>query len=355
MGLTYALICNRIIDRFITIMPSCRDPAVGAGDVIMKYYLGLDIGGTFVKGACVAPDGSILVEDSCPTGCGEGGEEGGRAMCANIAALCKKMCAGLDGSPVAAGIGCPGMIDSAAGVVKFAGNLGLRAFPLGSELSSRLGVPVVVTNDANAAALGEARYGAGKEYKNSILVTLGTGVGGGIIIDGKLFEGGHSVGTEIGHMVIERHGEMCTCGRRGCFERYSSATALTARTRYAMEEDAGSAMWSKYTSQTCTGKTAFEFKDVDRSAKEVVDWYVKYLACGLVNLANIFRPEVIMLGGGVSAQGECLTKPVQEIVNKELFGGCDYAPVTVITASLGNRAGAMGAAAFAMDEIKMGE
>ena len=156
-------------------------------------------------------------------------------------------------------------------------------------------------------------------------------------------------------MVIERHGEMCTCGRRGCFERYSSATALTARTRYAMEEDAGSAMWSKYTSQTCTGKTAFEFKDVDHSAKEVVDWYVKYLACGLVNLANIFRPEVIMLGGGVSAQGECLTKPVQEIVNKELFGGCDYAPVTVITASLGNRAGAMGAAAFAMDEIKMGE
>ena len=231
-----------------------------------------------------------------------------------------------------------------------------RIFHLAEDIARRFdGTKVLVTNDANAAALGEARYGAGKEYKNSILVTLGTGVGGGIIIDGKLFEGGHSVGTEIGHMVIERHGEMCTCGRRGCFERYSSATALTARTRYAMEEDAGSAMWSKYTSQTCTGKTAFEFKDVDRSAKEVVDWYVKYLACGLVNLANIFRPEVIMLGGGVSAQGECLTKPVQEIVNKELFGGCDYAPVTVITASLGNRAGAMGAAAFAMDEIKMGE
>ena len=306
----------------------------------MKYYLGLDIGGTFVKGVCMTASGEILAEGKCETGC----DKGGAAMCDNIAALCARLKTNVQGQLAGVGAGCPGMISG--GVVKFAGNLGLKEFPLAAELSSRLGVAVKVTNDANAAALGEAAFGAGKNYKNSILVTLGTGVGGGIIIDGKLFEGGCSAGAEIGHMVIERHGDMCTCGRRGCFERYASASALTRRTKYAMEEDAGSAMWSKYTSVNCTGKTAFEFMDTDRSAKEVVDWYIKYLACGLVNLANIFRPEVIMLGGGVAAQGERLTKPLQEIMDREVFGGNGYAAVTIVTASLGNSAGAMGAAAL---------
>ena len=311
-----------------------------------KYYLGLDIGGTFVKAACVTQLGEILAESKCPTGC----EDGGAAMCDNIVALCKELQSKVKGELAGVGAGCPGMIDSSKGVVRFAGNLNLKNFPLGEELQKRLGVPVKITNDANAAALGEARFGAGKNYKNSILVTLGTGVGGGIIIDGKLFEGGCSAGTEIGHMVIERHGDICTCGRRGCFERYASASALTRRTKYAMEEDAGSSMWTKYTSKNCTGKTAFEFMDSDRTAKEVVDWYIKYLACGLINLANIFRPEVIMLGGGVAAQGERLTKPVQDILDREIFGGNEYAQVTVVTASLGNTAGSVGAAALCFSD-----
>ena len=311
----------------------------------MNYYLGLDIGGTFVKGVCMTAEGNLLAEEKCDTGC----EHGGAAMCDNIANLCAKLRRKVKGDLNGVGVGCPGMIESVRGVVKFAGNLGLKDYPLGDELARRLGVPVKVTNDANAAALGEARFGAGRSFKNSILVTLGTGVGGGIIIDGKLYEGGCSVGAEIGHMVIERNGDMCTCGRRGCFERYSSASALTRYTKHAMEEDAGSAMWGKYTSQTCTGKTAFEFMDTDRTAKEVVDWYIKYLACGLVNLANIFRPEVIMLGGGVAAQGERLTKPLQAIMDKEIFGGNNYAKVLVVPASLGNSAGAMGAAALCLE------
>ena len=311
----------------------------------MKYYLGLDIGGTFVKGVCMTAEGNLLAEDKCPTGC----EKGGCAMCDNIAALCSSLTKKVKGELAGVGVGCPGMIESVRGVVKFAGNLGLKDFPLGDELAKRLGVPVKVTNDANAAALGEARFGAGRSFKNSILVTLGTGVGGGIIIDGKLFEGGWSVGGEIGHMVIERNGDMCTCGRRGCFERYSSASALTRHTKYVMEEDPGSAMWGKYTSLTCSGQTPFEFMDTDPSAKEIVDWYVKYLACGLINLANIFRPEVIMLGGGVAAQGERLTIPVQEIMDKEIFGGNNYARVLVVPASLGNSAGAMGAAALCLE------
>lgn len=311
----------------------------------MKYYLGLDIGGTFVKGISMTAEGSILAEDKCETGCASGSD----VMCGNIASLCSRLISRTRGELAGVGAGCPGVVQSSAGVVKFAGNLNLKNFPLAAKLQERIGLPVRVTNDANAAALGEARFGAGKNYKNSILVTLGTGVGGGIIIDGKLFEGNLSAGAEIGHMVIERHGDMCTCGRRGCFERYASASALVRRTKYAMEEDAGSAMWGKYTSQTCTGKTVFEFMDVDRTAKEVVDWYIKYLACGLVNLANIFRPEVIMLGGGVAAQGERLTKPLRALLDREIFGGNSYATVDIVTASLGNSAGAMGAAALCLE------
>ncbi len=308
----------------------------------MSYYIGIDIGGTFIKGVAMTAEGTILSENKCPTGC----EDGAAAMLKNIIALVNALKSGSCGEPAGVGVGCPGLVESASGTIKFAGNLNLKDYPLGEELSRALSLPVKVTNDANAAALGEAKYGAGKNYKNSILVTLGTGVGGGIIIDGKLFEGGSSAGTEIGHMVIERHGERCTCGRRGCFERYASASALVRRTKYAMEENAGSAMWSKYTSLNCTGKTPFEFMDGDVAAKEVVDWYIKYLACGLVNLANIFRPEVIMLGGGVAAQGERLTKPLQDIMDGEVFAGNDYARVNIVAASLGNSAGAMGAAAL---------
>lgn len=148
-------------------------------------------------------------------------------------------------------------------------------------------------------------------------------------------------------MVIERGGEPCSCGRRGCFEAYSSATALKKRTKWAMEEDTGSQMWKKYTSDTVTGKTAFEFKDTDASARKVVERYIDYLACGLINLSNAFRPEVIMLGGGISKEGENLTLPLQEILDREVFAA-QYAPVKVTVATLGSSAGAYGAAALCM-------
>ncbi|MGN0817438.1 MAG: ROK family protein [Candidatus Coproplasma sp.] len=310
----------------------------------MKYYIGIDVGGMSLKGMRTDAEGNVLAEGGAPTDCGNGGKN----LTEGIARLCLSLMDGAEGELGGVGIGCPGVIESATGTIIFAGNLGLKNYPLGEELEKLLKTTVKVTNDANAAALGEARFGAGKEYKNSILVTLGTGVGGGIIIDGKLFEGNKSAGAEIGHMVIERYGERCTCGRRGCFEAYSSATALMRRTKWAMEENPVSDMWKTYTSDTCTGKTAFEYAETDRTAREVVDWYVNYLACGLINLANIFRPEVIMLGGGVSAQGENLTAPLQAIVDKEVFGGGSHAPVKILTASLGNKAGALGAAALNM-------
>jgi len=314
---------------------------------VVKNYIGVDIGGMTIKGIIIKYDGTVLVEDRIATGAEGGGEQ----MCNNIVTLINNMILSVDllkSQIQGVGIGCPGMIDSKNGMVVFAGNLGLEYFPLGKCVSDKIGLPVKLTNDANAAALGEARFGAGKKYRDSILVTLGTGVGGGIVIDGKLFEGGKSAGTEIGHTVIQADGYKCTCGRRGCFECYSSASALMRRTRETMEDDTSSEMWQTYTPETVTGKTAFEYAQTDHAAKKIVDWYVKYLACGITNLVNVFRPEVVMLGGGVSEQGERLTKPVQALVDKEIFAGSAFAPVKIVKASLGSRAGAFGAAALFM-------
>lgn len=308
----------------------------------MSLYIGIDIGGTTLKGVVIDEKGKLYGEGSVPTAKGEEIAEG-------VILLFNKLSAGYEGKIKGMGIGCAGVIDSANGTVVQANNLQLRNFPLAKIAEERCGVPVKITNDANAAALGEAKFGAGKTYNDSILVTLGTGVGGGIVIGGKLFEGNKSAGAEIGHMVIERGGNRCSCGRRGCFEAYSSATALIKRTKWAMEEDPGSSMWQSCTSETATGKTAFEYMDTDISANEVVSWYVKYLACGLVNLANIFRPEVIMLGGGVSGQKERLTAPLQSVLDREMFAP-QYAPVKVTVATLGSAAGGYGAAALVIED-----
>lgn len=310
----------------------------------MALYMGLDIGGTTVKGIIIDENGAAITEGNVPVVIGEGLADCIVSLAEKLARSAGIVFSGLDGI----GVCCPGVIDSKNGVLVFSGNLELRNYPLKRLLTKKLGKAVKLCNDAHAAALGEARFGAGKEYKDSILVTLGTGVGGGVIIGGKLFEGNKSAGTEIGHMVIEQGGKYCTCGRRGCFEAYCSARALTEMTKEAMEDDTSSEMWKGYTYDTADGRTAFEYMDCDRTAKSVVDKYISRLACGLTNLANIFRPEVIMIGGGVSAQGTRLTAPLQKLVDREIMGGADYAPVKVICATLGSRAGAYGAAALNM-------
>ncbi|MDE6441854.1 MAG: ROK family protein [Clostridia bacterium] len=307
----------------------------------MSLYIGIDIGGTTIKGIILDENGKICVEDSIVTGKGED-------IADNTVTLVNRMKSAVNGDCKGVGIGCAGVIDSQDGKVVLANNLQLKNFPLAEMVQRKVNLPVKITNDANAAALGEAKFGAGKNYSDSILITLGTGVGGGIVIDGKLFEGHKSAGAELGHMVIEHGGNRCSCGRKGCFEAYSSATALIKRTKWAMEENPGSKMWLTYTPDTASGKTAFEYAECDIAASEVVEWYIKYLACGLTNLANIFRPQVIMLGGGVSGQKERLTAPLQSIVDRETFAS-DYAPVKITTATLGSAAGAYGAAALIME------
>lgn len=314
---------------------------------LVKKFIGIDIGGMTIKGIIIRCDGTVLCDGSIETG----SELGGDNICKNIVTLINKMIQSVGGFKTdikGVGIGCPGLIDSKRGIVVFAGNLNLNYYPLASSVSESIGLPVKITNDANAAALGEAKFGAGKKYENSILITLGTGVGGGIVIDEKLFEGGKSAGAEIGHTVIIENGLKCTCGRCGCFERYASARALMEQTKAAMEANRNSKMWNSYTLETVSGKTPFEYYDTDITAKVVVDNYINHLACGIVNIANVFRPEVVMLGGGVSEQGARLTVPLQKIVNKDIFAGTSYAPIKVVKASLGSKAGAYGAAALLM-------
>lgn len=313
-----------------------------------KYYIGIDLGGTFIKGGIVSGEGEIVLADKVPTE----SEKGAGAVASNIARLALDLLskAGLELSSVEGlGIGCPGMIDSANGNVIYSNNLGWNDFRLVEELSNKLsGIEVKIANDANVAALGEVKFGAAKKYKNAIMITLGTGVGGGIVIDGKLVEGNLGAGAELGHAVIEFGGEQCSCGRRGCLEAYSSATALIRDTRRAMDAHPDSKMWEVGSTDVVDGKTVFDYAETDVYAKEVLDRYIKYLACGLSNYANIFRPEVILLGGGVCAQRERLINPLQAELDKEIYAGPIGPRVPILIAELENSAGLLGAAALLM-------
>ncbi|MBQ8375386.1 MAG: ROK family protein [Clostridia bacterium] len=312
---------------------------------VRKYYVGIDLGGTFIKGGIVDDLGNIVVSDKAPTQ-SEGGAE---KVSENIAALVEKLlcAAGLSkGDVEGIGMGVPGMIDSKAGNVIYSNNLGWQDFAIGEKVQALTGLTVKIANDANVAALGEVKFGVAREYDSAILLTLGTGVGGGIIIDGKLVEGNRGAGAELGHSVIVAGGERCTCGRKGCLEAYASATGLIRETKRVMQAHKDSKMWEIGALENVTGKTAFDYQDIDEYAKEAVDWYIGHLACGIVNFVNIFRPEVVILGGGVCAQGDTLVKPLQKRLDEEIFAGELGPQVKILIAELGNWAGILGAAAL---------
>ncbi len=316
---------------------------------IRKYYIGIDLGGTFIKGGIVNDLGEIILSDKVPTETDKGADR----VVSNIASLAKSLLerCGLTTSDVEGlGIGSPGMIDSAEGNVVYANNLGWENFKIGDALSALLGgIEVRIGNDANVAALGEVRFGAARNHKSAIMLTLGTGVGGGIVLDGKLVEGNRGAGAELGHIVIEKDGEQCSCGRRGCLEAYSSATALIRDTKRAMVAHPDSAMWEIGDIDAVTGKTVFDFAERDPYAKEVLESYIDHLACGITNYANVFRPEVVLLGGGVCAQGDNLIVPLQKKLNAELYAGDKGPAVPILIAELENSAGLLGAAALLMD------
>lgn len=316
----------------------------------MSYYVGIDLGGTNIKAAVIDSLGSIIVSESVKTAL----PRSDKAIIKDMGLLIVKVIkdAGLTSADVeAVGIGSPGIIDSGAGVVVFSNNIRWDKVPLRDMLAEYTDLPIYISNDANVAALGEVKFGAGDGYKNAVFVTLGTGVGGGIIIDGELFEGWHSAGAELGHHKISNKGYDCSCGRKDCWEVYSSATAIIRDAKAAMLKHADSLMWKCVDGDInkVEGRTAFDASDMgDKYAAAIVEEYLDNLSDGLVNIANIFRPEVILIGGGVSNRGDKLIEPLQKLVDSKIYGGNLTPRVIIKRANLGNNAGMLGAVALAM-------
>ncbi len=320
----------------------------GKGTVLLTqnkpdYYVGIDLGGTNIVAAVVDEYGTIYAKSSTPTAMPRDYKAifDDMARCAIDAA--EKSGISFD-DIVSVGIGCPGAINIDDGIVEFSNNLDFYDVPIKEYMENALNKPIFVDNDANCAAWGEFVAGSGKGTKNMILITLGTGVGSGIIVDGKLIHGAYDKGAEIGHSVLVVGGEKCTCGRRGCFEAYASATALINQTKKKMNEDLSSDMWAIVDNDinSVVGKTPFMSKD--GSGRAVLDTYLDYLAEGVVNIVNIFQPEVVCIGGGVSNAGDVLTEPINKKIKDYSFARFGKKQSVAKIASLRGDAGIIGAA-----------
>lgn len=309
--------------------------------------VGVDIGGMSIKIGLVDDSKKIVAKKVIPTQSDVLPAEG---VVANIADaiitlleennLAVEQCESI-------GVACPGTVDGRTGVVLYSNNIRWEDVPMLDILREKLPVPMFLANDADAAALAEVIAGAAKDKENAVLLTLGTGVGGGVIINGKIFTGPLRGGCELGHMVIRHGGKPCTCGRRGCFEVYASATALMELARETAVAHPESLMNTMADGDVCKidGRIVFDAEKAgDKAAKLVVEQYEEDLSVGIANVINMFRPEVIILGGGVSAQEKYLTDALQEKVNGMCYVGsiCEVAPI--VTSELKNDAGIIGAA-----------
>lgn len=308
------------------------------------YRIGIDLGGTNIAAGVVDEGQHIVAEVSLPTGA----ERPAEAVVADICRAAEKAMekAGITAAHCASvGIGSPGTCDSANGVVVRAYNLGWFNVPVCSMVTAQLGLPCHLSNDANCAALAETVAGGAVGCRNMILITLGTGVGGGIVADGQLLEGVGGTGAEVGHTVLVLDGEDCTCGRKGCWEAYASATALIRQGKRAAAAQPESLL-AGY-GERLTGKDVFDAAAAgDAAAQAVVDRYCVYVAAGITDLVNILGPEMVLIGGGISRQGERLLAPIRAYVAANCFGGHDRTPPVIECARLGNEAGIIGAAAL---------
>ena len=314
--------------------------------VSMNYYIGIDLGGTNIavgvvdenykivgraKRKTVVTDNPIRIIDDMAAAAQEAVLDAGLKL-ADI-----KRC----------GVGSPGFADTVNGILYCAFNLNIDKLNVKELMEERLNLPTLLANDANAAALGEMLAGAGKGSDNFVIITLGTGVGGGVIMNGKMLVGSNFAGGELGHSLLVYNGEKCACGRKGCWETYASATALIRQTKLKMQEYPDSIMWQLTGNNidNVNGRTAFDaMREGDAAAKEVVSQYIEYVAAGVTNMINIFQPQILTIGGGISKEGDTLIKPVSEYVSKNAFssGACEATKINV--AQLGNDAGIIGAA-----------
>lgn len=307
--------------------------------------IGVDVGGTKIAGGVVAPDGSIIARHELPT---ESGEP--QAIVAAIMKVVRELRA-VAPAAAAVGLGAAGLVDSSRGVVLGAPNIAYRNLPLRDLVRERGGLPVVVDNDANVAALGEAVYGAGAGAGDQLMITVGTGIGGGIIIDGRIYRGGGGIGAELGHIVVNPGGPRCGCGNDGCLEAYASGTALGRTAIERIESHAGSEVLelaggdARSITGAVVGQAAVKGDEFALSLVREAAWW---LGVGLASFVNIFDPERIVLGGGVT-EGLCdlLLDPARESMDGFIMGR-EWRPAPqVVPAALGNSAGLVGAAVLA--------
>ena len=310
------------------------------------YYVGIDLGGTGAQAGVVDAKGKILVKNSIPTK----ELDGYQAIVKALVELTMSVIfdSGLTLDEIKSiGIGCPGSIDDKKGVVYYSNNLVMKNAPFCDEMKKYIDKPIYIGNDANCAALGEYFSLNDESVKDFVAITLGTGVGGGVIIGGKLYTGSNGIAGELGHIRLCMDGEPCTCGRNGCWEAYASATALIRETEKAAKSNPGSLL-GKYIAQNggrANGKIPFDCaKEGDKAAQEVIDNYIKYIGEGLIDIINIFQPSIVAIGGGVSNQKDNLIVPLKKYVLSRTYGAGLVPPVDIVAASLGNDAGIVGAA-----------
>ncbi len=314
----------------------------------MSYTIGIDLGGTTMTAGLVNEDYEIVGKITWATRLPRPAEDLEKAM----ADLCREVAKqnGVDFSEVRyVGIGTPGSVNFTTGFVGYNTNFNYYDWNLGTDLEALLGCKVYVENDANAAAFGEYIAGGAKGYKDAVVITLGTGIGSGIILDGKILRGFNFAAGEMGHTVIVKDGRKCNCGRHGCWERYASARALSEDTKAAMREHRDTIMWDLVKDiDHVNAKTSFDAMEKgDALAKQVVENWMEYVGCGIANVVNTFEPEVICIGGGVSNQGETLLGPVRAYVEKETHDITTGRVPEIRACVLRNDAGVIGAAALA--------
>ncbi|MDR1954033.1 MAG: ROK family protein [Clostridiales Family XIII bacterium] len=319
----------------------------------MTYTIGIDLGGTNIVAGLVDSDGQILAKASLPTLAGRPAQ----AILGDIATLARNVAseAGIALRDIGSvGVGSPGSVNKSTGLIECSPNLDWSNVPLRDTLSAELNHTVYIENDANAAAFGEYIIGAAKDYDTFLMITLGTGIGGGMVQHGVIYEGFNFAGMEVGHMVVTRGGRPCRCGRHGCFERYASATGLILTAREYMARYPASLLWELASGdpENVDGRMPFDaMEQGDLPATEAVRAYTADLACGITNLINIFQPDILAVGGGIAGQGERLLAPLREIVAQEVYSRDSARNTKIVAAQLGNDAGIIGAANLYRENI----
>lgn len=311
------------------------------------YYIGVDIGGTNLKAGLVNEAGVLLTTEKMKVA----SLTDPAKMAWTLYALVQKLCESTDipmEKVASVGVGVPGTVEIHYGTILYTCNLPWRNVPLRKLFHQLCPLPLYIENDANCAALAEYFVGAGRGTKRFITITLGTGVGGGIVHNGKISHGSNGMAGEVGHMVIERNGEECPCGRKGCWERYASANALKRMTKRAMEENPDSilAQTIRENDDHVSGQSAFiAARQGCPVGQQVCDRYVEYLATGIINLINIYQPDALAIGGGVSNEEDSqLLLPVRRLVEQGSLPCVPERRTRIVKAELGTQAGLIGAA-----------